>query len=132
MLLDDQYLIPLNPIALLLFDPDVISQKINIIKSGESYVISLKIKITNHNNQERDYVIQKEYGKNDVIVKEPPSANAIWPDFAHPNWNTYFLYNAATLQSNILVILESSNLINLDNLILKKQYKNKNLFFFRT
>ncbi len=36
------------------------------------------------------------------------------------------------LQSNILIILESSNLINLNNLILKKQYKNKNLFFFRT
>ena len=36
------------------------------------------------------------------------------------------------IQSNILIILESSNLINLDNLILKKQYKNKNLFFFRT
>ena len=36
------------------------------------------------------------------------------------------------IQSNILVILESSNLINLDNLIFKKQYKNKNLFFFRT
>ncbi len=36
------------------------------------------------------------------------------------------------IQSNILVILESSNLINLDNIILKKQYKNKNLFFFRT
>ena len=36
------------------------------------------------------------------------------------------------IQSNILVILESSNLINLENLILKKQYKNKNLFFFRT
>ena len=36
------------------------------------------------------------------------------------------------IQSNILVILESSNLINLDNLILKKLYKNKNLFFFRT
>ncbi len=36
------------------------------------------------------------------------------------------------IQSNILVILESSNLINLDNFILKKQYKNKYLFFFRT
>ena len=37
-----------------------------------------------------------------------------------------------SIQSNILIILESSNLINLDNLILKRQYKNKNLFFFRT
>ena len=37
-----------------------------------------------------------------------------------------------SIQSNILIILESSNLINLDNLILKKKYKNKNLFFFRT
>ena len=37
-----------------------------------------------------------------------------------------------SIQSNILIILESSNLINLDNLILKKQYKNKYLFFFRT
>ena len=37
-----------------------------------------------------------------------------------------------SIQSNILIILESSNLINLDNLILKKRYKNKNLFFFRT
>ena len=37
-----------------------------------------------------------------------------------------------SIQSNILIILESSNLINLDNFILKKQYKNKNLFFFKT
>ena len=37
-----------------------------------------------------------------------------------------------SIQSNILIILESSNLINLENLILKKQYKNKYLFFFRT
>ena len=37
-----------------------------------------------------------------------------------------------SIQSNILIILESSNLINLDNFILKRQYKNKNLFFFRT
>ena len=36
------------------------------------------------------------------------------------------------VQSNILVILESSSLISIDNLILKKQYKNKNLFFFKT
>ena len=37
-----------------------------------------------------------------------------------------------SIQSNILIILESSSLINLGNLILKKEYKNKNLFFFRT
>ena len=36
------------------------------------------------------------------------------------------------IQSNILIILESSSLIDIDNLILKKQYKNKNLFFFKT
>ncbi len=36
------------------------------------------------------------------------------------------------ISSNILIIFESSNLIYLDNLILRKQYKNKNLFFFRT
>ena len=36
------------------------------------------------------------------------------------------------LESDILVILESPTLIEIDNLILKKQYKNKNLFFFRT
>ena len=36
------------------------------------------------------------------------------------------------VQSNILVILESSSLTNIDNFILKKQYKNKNLFFFKT
>ncbi len=36
------------------------------------------------------------------------------------------------INSNILIILENNNLIELDNLILKKQYKNKNLFFFRT
>ena len=36
------------------------------------------------------------------------------------------------INSNILIIYENDNLIELDNLILKKQYKNKNLFFFRT
>ena len=36
------------------------------------------------------------------------------------------------INSNILIILENDNLIELNNLILKKQYKNKNLFFFRT
>ena len=36
------------------------------------------------------------------------------------------------INSNILIILETINLIELENLILIKQYKNKNLFFFRT
>ena len=36
------------------------------------------------------------------------------------------------IDSNIFIILESKNLVKLDNLILKKQYKNKNLFFFKT
>jgi len=36
------------------------------------------------------------------------------------------------LESDILVILESPTFIEIDNLIFKKQYKNKNLFFFRT
>ena len=98
-LLDDQYLYPFNPIALTLFDPDLLSQNINIVKSGESYVVSLKIKIQNHNGTKKDYVIQKEYGKNDVIRKDEPTTNAIWPNFSHPNWNTYFLYNASASTS---------------------------------
>ena len=36
------------------------------------------------------------------------------------------------IKSNILVILENTYLIDVDNLILKKNYKNKNLFFFKT
>ena len=36
------------------------------------------------------------------------------------------------LESDILVILESPILIEIENLIFRKQYKNKNLFFFRT
>jgi len=34
------------------------------------------------------------------------------------------------IQSNILIILENSYITNVDNLILKKNYKSKNLFFF--
>ena len=36
------------------------------------------------------------------------------------------------IQSNILIILENSYITNVDNLILKKNYKSKNLFFFKT
>ena len=36
------------------------------------------------------------------------------------------------INTNILIIFESKNLIEKDNLILKKQYKNKNIFFFKT
>ena len=36
------------------------------------------------------------------------------------------------IKSNILIILENSQITNIDNLILKKNYKNKNLFFFKT
>ncbi len=36
------------------------------------------------------------------------------------------------IKSNIIIILENSHVINVDNLILKKNYKNKNLFFFKT
>ncbi len=53
----DQYLYPFNPIALTLFDPDLLSQNINIVKSGESYVVSLKIKIQNHNGTKKDDII---------------------------------------------------------------------------
>ena len=36
------------------------------------------------------------------------------------------------IKPNILLIFESANIIKLNNQILKKQYKNKNLFFFRS
>ncbi len=36
------------------------------------------------------------------------------------------------IKPNILIILENRSLINVDNLIMKRHYKNKNLFFFRT
>ena len=36
------------------------------------------------------------------------------------------------IQSNILIILENSYITNVDNLILKKNYKSKNIFFFKT
>tara|TARA_B100000963_G_scaffold125878_1_gene109881 strand:+ start:394 stop:921 length:528 start_codon:yes stop_codon:yes gene_type:complete len=36
------------------------------------------------------------------------------------------------INSNILIIYESINLIDIQNVILLKQYKNKNLFFFKT
>ncbi len=36
------------------------------------------------------------------------------------------------IKSNILIILENNQITNVDNLILKKNYKNKNLFFFKT
>ena len=36
------------------------------------------------------------------------------------------------INSNILIIYESINLIDIQNLILRKRYKNKNLFFFKT
>ncbi len=36
------------------------------------------------------------------------------------------------INSNVLIILESNNSIQINNIILKKKYKNKNLFFFRT
>ena len=36
------------------------------------------------------------------------------------------------INSNILIIYESINLTDIQNVILLKQYKNKNLFFFRT
>ena len=36
------------------------------------------------------------------------------------------------INSNILVIYECINLIDIQNVILRKRYKNKNLFFFKT
>ena len=36
------------------------------------------------------------------------------------------------INSNILVIYECINLIDIQNVIFRKQYKNKNLFFFKT
>ncbi len=38
----------------------------------------------------------------------------------------------SNIRTDILIIFESKNLIEKNNLILKKQYKNKNLFFFKT
>ncbi len=97
-LLDDQYLYPFNPIALTLFDRDLLIQNINIVKSGESINVSLKIKIENHNGTKKDFIIQKDYGKNDIVRKDEPT-NAIWPNFSHPNWNSYFLYNSQIVSS---------------------------------
>ena len=59
----------------------------------------------------------------DVIYIDPPYNHSFEPI------QKKILIN---IKSNVLIIFESSNLIYFDNLILRKQYKNKNLFFFRT
>ena len=101
--LDEQYLYPLNPIALLLLEPDALSRDIKIVKSGESYTITVNVTLRSHKGTEKKYLITKEYGKNDVIRKDQPTVNTVWPNFNNPDWKTYFLYGAASLQQGLLV-----------------------------
>ena len=95
----------------------------------------------NHTNKIEKFLISINENNYELLNLDPykqeidflNSCNVIYLDPPYDHSFELIKYKILDkLESNILIILESLNLIELDNLILKKQYKNKNLFFFRT
>ena len=99
---------------------DIDKKHTNKIEEFLKKINEVNYEITNFNPYEQKINILNSC---DIIYIDPPY------DHSFELIQKKILIN---IKSNILIIFESSNLIYLDNLILRKQYKNKNLFFFRT
>ena len=99
---------------------DIEKKHTNKIKEFLNKINDVNYEIINFNPYEQKIAILNSC---QVIYMDPPYEHSF--EFIQKK----ILNN---LKSDILVILESPTLIEIDNLIFKKQYKNKNLFFFRT
>ena len=97
---------------------DIEEKYTNKIQEFFNKINDVNYEITNFNPYEQKIAILNSC---QVIYMDPPYEHSF--EFIQKK----ILNN---LESDILVILESPILIEIDNLIFKKKYKNKNLFFF--
>ena len=96
------YLLPFNPIILTALTPTQLRNNFQIKDNGESFAVSLKLDLHNHLGEKTNYVIRKEYGKNDIEDKKTlPISSFIWPNFTHPAWKQYLLFYSCNPQESV-------------------------------
>ena len=99
------FLLPLTPLALLIFRPDELLGKLTVSEQvGGTYVANLTVTLYASDSAEpRSYSIERIYGEKDVVNSEIPAGLSLWPNFHSPQWPHYFVFYSGLLDHNFAV-----------------------------
>lgn len=87
----DKALLPLTPLALLLFDADQLADAVSLRDKGGAFEFELRLPLTDGGNGHVQHRIIRRYEGADILQLEAPADIALWPNFRSPNWRWNFL-----------------------------------------
>lgn len=95
-----QALLPLSPLALLLFDRETLAGAIKLSDRGGAHVVELTLPLAfdDRRSQVSQHTLTRTYADGDVLVEDMFDNLSIWPDFQSEDWRwTYlnYLYDPA-------------------------------------
>ena len=90
-------LLPVTPIALVLFSPQQLRESLRISKKGEERIVTLAVKFRSGQR----YLLKKVFKPEDIESRDKPSCLASWPDFASPSWPWNFLFFSGNLSLTV-------------------------------
>ncbi|MBT3786790.1 MAG: hypothetical protein HOC33_05020 [Alphaproteobacteria bacterium] len=87
-----QFLLPVSPSVLMLLNPTELGQRIRIKPNDDGFTVSLSLALQSSHGSVIEHVVSRKYAPEDVVERELPDSFSLWPNFKHPNWNSYFLH----------------------------------------
>lgn len=97
----ENYLLPLRPVMLLLFDNQDLSQAVRLEPDGEGVVVTLQLRLHDTNGTPTDCTIRRPYGRDAIKELMAPQA-FLWPNFRSPDWSHYYVYRQSDVKQAYL------------------------------
>lgn len=83
------YVLPFTPMVLLFYSPDQLREKVRIVANGSEVTVELAVTFV---HGDTPHLLRRTYRGSDILMRQPPQALAVWPDFRMPNWSQYYVF----------------------------------------
>ncbi|CBS86077.1 hypothetical protein [Azospirillum lipoferum] len=86
----ESFTLPLTPLALLLFPPSELRERVVIRPEGGGYRVMLRVELLDDRENSRPCQLSRFYPK--AHRASSPASLSVWPDFQSVHWDYYYLF----------------------------------------
>lgn len=102
----ENFVLPLSPIVLMLFNPDDLRHAVRVEKIGKDIRVALSVTLVDQAGQpSRTYAAERIYRheRKEIENRAVPVACSVWPDFHTENWRYYTAFHRGQPDTDICV-----------------------------
>lgn len=95
----ESFTLPLTPLALMLYSPAELRDRITIRPEDGGFRVILRVDLQNDRGDVRSCQLSRHYAR--VHRASSPTSLSVWPNFRSEHWNYYYLFYGANPQESL-------------------------------